>query len=83
MSSRNSTADEVQGVKAGTRDDRQMPAVSEKDPLEAPREKAWKHDEQEIPKNNLPLVFFSLLLATFLVSNTSVVRELIDSYFGI
>lgn len=24
-------------------------------------------DEQELPKNNLPLVFFSLLLATFLV----------------
>ncbi|KAI0759340.1 MFS amino acid permease [Irpex lacteus] len=27
----------------------------------------WKiHDEQVLPKNNLPLVFFSLLLATFL-----------------
>ncbi len=31
-------------------------------------EKSWKiHDEQILPKNNLPLVFFSLLLATFLV----------------
>lgn len=30
--------------------------------------KSWKtDDEQVLPKNNLPLVFFSLLLATFLV----------------
>ena len=39
-------------------------------PFEAPIEdvKAWRaHDVEEIPKNNLPLVFFSLLLATFLV----------------
>ena len=31
-------------------------------------EKSWKiEDQQIVPKNNLPLVFFSLLLATFLV----------------
>ena len=29
--------------------------------------RAWADDVQDIPKNNLPLVFFSLLLATFLV----------------
>lgn len=34
--------------------------------------KMWKiHDEQVLPKNNLPLVFFSLLLATFLVCSRS------------
>ena len=34
----------------------------------AQNEKSWKtEDEQILPKNNLPLVFFSLLLATFLV----------------
>ena len=34
----------------------------------APNEKSWKiEDQQIVPKNNLPLVFFSLLLATFLV----------------
>ena len=46
---------------------------SEKEQAKAPVQetKAWKaHDEQGIPKNNLPLVFFSLLLATFLVLPT-------------
>ncbi len=40
--------------------------LSQTNPI--PVEKSWKTDEQQIvPKNNLPLVFFSLLLATFLV----------------
>lgn len=34
-------------------------------------DKSWKtDDEQVVPKNNLPLVFFSLLLATFLVRSS-------------
>ena len=34
---------------------------------EVGHEKSWKTEEQILPKNNLPLVFFSLLLTTFLV----------------
>ncbi|GJE93247.1 MFS general substrate transporter [Phanerochaete sordida] len=38
-------------------------------PTTATQEKrAWADDVQDIPKNNLPLVFFSLLLATFLAA---------------
>lgn len=44
--------------------------IVQPDPV--PAEKSWKTDEQQIvPKNNLPLVFFSLLLATFLVRHSS------------
>ena len=65
MCSRNSTADEVQEVTNGIAET----SVPEKESLEAPvkTEKAWMAHEEDIPKNNLPLVFFSLLLATFLV----------------
>ena len=29
--------------------------------------RAWREEEQVFPENNIPLVFFSLLLTTFLV----------------
>ena len=49
-------------------------ACSEKEPSAAAVEQpagAKSAEEQELPENNLPLVFFSLLLATFLVGVTS------------
>ncbi|KAF7790211.1 hypothetical protein EIP86_001163 [Pleurotus ostreatoroseus] len=43
--------------------------VTNPDSDAAPNEKSWKTEDQQIvPKNNLPLVFFSLLLATFLAA---------------
>ncbi|EKM50103.1 uncharacterized protein PHACADRAFT_264644 [Phanerochaete carnosa HHB-10118-sp] len=50
---------------------REEMAVSEKSGAASPTqdEKAWRvEDAQDIPKNNLPLVFFSLLLAMFLAA---------------
>lgn len=45
----------------------------------AEKETAWKtDDEQVLPKNNLPLVFFSLLLATFLVGSSHSIPALDD-----
>ena len=52
--------------KHDVRDDAEVPPVEELKEDNDP--KLWKiHDEHVVPKNNLPLVFFSLLLATFLV----------------
>ena len=47
-----------------------LQAQDHRDPpvTEPATEKSWKTEEQILPKNNLPLVFFSLLLTTFLVS---------------
>lgn len=49
--------------------EKQAVASEKESPVTPTQDKrSWRiEDEQEIPKNNLPLVFFSLLLATFLV----------------
>lgn len=53
-----SDAEKAETVVADAQDQRPDPVA----------EKSWRAGDQQIlPKNNLPLVFFSLLLATFLV----------------
>ncbi|PSS35354.1 hypothetical protein PHLCEN_2v1691 [Hermanssonia centrifuga] len=63
-----STSEIQDAPKAEPKDD--DPVAAKAFVAEDEGEKSWKiHDEQVLPKNNLPLVFFSLLLATFLVGS--------------